>query len=153
MKCVWPHPPQALALGMLDERIPYCNKMPHFSEIPQIGGFRFYNPFFVYELLFGQHLLVIDLLNPYFQTSISYWNSLLHFRASRIYHQHPQPCFFSHSFSLPALPTLLTLQSFSMLSPPLKTKQKTSPQADPQSTLSSFKRTYCVSADLEPGRR
>ena len=88
---------------MLDEHIPYCNKMPHFSEIPQIGSFRFYNPFFVYELLFGQYLLAIDLLNPYFQTSISYWNSLLHFRASRTHHQHPQPCFLVTAF--PCLPS------------------------------------------------
>lgn len=47
----WPHPPQALALGIFDEHGPYCNKMPTFSEMPQIGSFRFHVSFFAYKLL------------------------------------------------------------------------------------------------------
>lgn len=69
---VWPRPPQALALGMLDEHVPHGNKMPQFSEIPQIGSFRFYIPFFAYELFFGQKLLATGFLNRSYETSISY---------------------------------------------------------------------------------
>lgn len=71
MKCYLATPSTALALGMLDERIHTATKCPISVRCPQIGSFRFYNPFFVYELLFGQDLLPIDLLNPYFKLSIS----------------------------------------------------------------------------------
>lgn len=91
--------------------------------------------------------------NPSFQTSISYWNLLLHFRAHRTHHWHAQPCSFDHSFSLPPLLTLLTPQSLSILYPPLKIKQKTSPQADPQITSPSSKISYLVPVDLGPERQ